>query len=82
MGEVLRIEAQQRRDAECIRDALHEHDADLAHDDPVVLVPDSGEGDVLSAVLGALHSCLEDEQIASVKVTVDKQTYVMQGATT
>ena len=82
MGEVLRIEAQQRRDAECIRDALERHGADLDHDDPVVLVPDSGEGDVLSAVLGALHSCLEDERIASVKVTVDEQTYVMQGGTT
>ena len=78
--ELLRIEAQQRRDAECIRDALEEHGADLDRDARVVLVPDSGGGDVLTALLGALHACLEDHQIASVNVTVDEQTYVMQGA--
>ena len=81
MGEVLRIEAQRRRDAECIRDALEEHGAGLDCDDTVVLVPDSGEGEMLTAILGALHACLDDHQIASVKVTVDEQTYVMQSST-
>jgi hypothetical protein len=52
MGEVLRIETQQRRDAECIRDALSGHGADLDHDDLVVLIPDSGEGEMLTALLG------------------------------
>jgi hypothetical protein len=40
------IEAQHRRDAECIRNALDGHDADLDYDGPVVLVPNSGDGHV------------------------------------
>jgi hypothetical protein len=82
VGDVLRIGAARPVDADCIVDALREHGAELERDGRswIVLVPDSGEGDVLTTVLGALHACLEEHEISSVKVTVDEQTYVMQGA--
>ena len=80
MRELLRIEAQQRRDAECIWDALQEHGPLLDPDGRALLVPDNGNGEVLKAVLCALHACLEEHRIPSVKVTVSETTYVMPGS--
>ena len=77
----MRIEAQHSRDAECIRDALEDHGAVTTRHGRVVLLPHSGDDDVLMTVLTALHACLKDHEIAAVKVTVDGHTYLMQGTT-
>ena len=80
MGGVLRIEAQHSRDAECIRDALEDHGATSTRHGRVVLLPHSGDGDVLMTVLTALHACLKDDEIAAVKVIVDEHTYLMRAS--
>jgi hypothetical protein len=46
----------------------------------VVTVSGAGSGAVLTAVLDALQSCLDANTIPAVKVSIDDQHYVMEGA--
>jgi hypothetical protein len=82
MGDVLRIAAGERADALCIADALASHHAGLEFDDPawVVVVQAVNSAVLLTEVLDAVSACLQEHTIASVTVTVDEQTYVMEGA--
>jgi hypothetical protein len=67
----------------CIAEALAEEGAALEEDDAscAVLVPDNGHAGALTSVLGAVQACLDRHEIRSIKVTVDEQTYVMEGST-
>jgi hypothetical protein len=78
--DVLRIEAAQRTDAECIADVLAEYDASVEPNGAVVIVTRMGSGTLLTAVLDALKACLDANAIAAVKVSIDDQHYVMEEA--
>ncbi len=80
MEDVLRIEAAQRADAECIADALADYDASVGPNGSVVLVTGMSSGTLLTAVLDVLKECLDANAIAAVKVSIDDQHYVMEGA--
>jgi hypothetical protein len=81
----LRIEAIHRADAECIADALAEHDLRIELESEASVTVSGvgsgvGSGAVLMAVLDALQSCLDANTIAAVKVSIDDRHYVMEGA--
>jgi hypothetical protein len=78
----LRIGTARLEDAECISQALSQYGAEAEAEDgssAVVLVP-AAPVDALPDVLTALKVCLDTNAIASVKVSVDAQSYVMEGA--
>jgi len=78
--DVLRIEAAQRTDAECIAGALAEYGASVEPSGAVVIVTGMGRGTLVTTVLDALKACLDANAIAPVKVSIDDQHYVMEGA--
>jgi hypothetical protein len=78
--DVLRIEAAQRADAECIADALAEYNASVEPKGAVVIVTGMSSGTLVTAVLDALKACLDANAIAPVKVSIDDQHYVMEEA--
>jgi hypothetical protein len=84
MGDVLRIATSDRADAICIAEALPSHDARVEFEDPcwVVVVPAVKSGVVLTGVIAAVSACLDELSVAAVTVTIDEQTYIMEGAAT
>ena len=78
--DVLRIEAAQRADAEYIADVLAEYGASVEPKGAVVIGTGMGSGTLLAAVLDALKASLDANAIAAVKVSIDDQHYVMEGA--
>jgi hypothetical protein len=82
MEDVLRIEAGRRADAACIADALAEYDARVESEGEgsLVLVDAVNGAARLAAVLDALKTCLDGNGIAAVKVAINDQQYVMEGA--
>jgi hypothetical protein len=69
-------------DAECVCDALREYGSEVEQHEGgpwVVHVAELADGSDFTAVLAALKSCLDENEIASVKVTIDEQSYVMEG---
>jgi hypothetical protein len=78
--DVLRIEAAQRADAECIADALAEYNASVEPNGAVVIVTGMSSGTLVTAVLDALKACLDANAIVAAKVSIDDQHYVMEGA--
>lgn len=83
MGQGVRITTTERRDAECIGDALIEYGSEVEQDRGrwAVHLSASGASD-LTAVLTALKRCLDENAIATVKVSIDGDAYVMEGMTT
>lgn len=79
MEGVLRIEAAQPADAECIATALAAYDASVEPQGSVVLVTRMSSGTVIAAVFDALKVCLDANAIAAVTVSFDDQHYVMEG---
>jgi Na+/phosphate symporter len=80
MEDVLRIEAAQRADAKCIADALAEYNASVEPQGSVVLITGMNSGTLVTAALDALKACLDANAIAAVKVLINGQHYVMEGA--
>jgi len=77
----LRIGVARLEDAECISDALGGSGSEVADDDGAftVVIPRPAEREMVTALLSALKTCLDENAIASVRVTVDEQSYVMEG---
>jgi len=77
----LRIETSARSDAECVADQLAGYGprVDQCGDKCTVVVPAGVSHAVLTGVLDALQACLDDRDIASVKVTMDSRSYMMEG---
>ena len=80
IADTLRIAATRRADATCIAAALAEYESRIETERGgwVVVVPAVVSNAVPTAVLDALQSCLHGSEVASVKVTVDGRTYVME----
>lgn len=81
VADILRIEASERADAQCIADALAEYAARLESDgeSSVVLVGLIRGGAMLLGLLAALKSCLDANGTGAVTLTVDDRHYVMEG---
>jgi len=79
MRQAVRIEATTEADANCIRDALTDYQPEIELEDAgwVVGLP---EPEDLSLVLEALKTCLDDNEIAVVTVTMDEHSYLMEGS--
>jgi hypothetical protein len=79
MRQAVRIEARTEADAVCIRDALTEYRPKVELEDAgwVVGIPEPLD---LSVVLEVLRSCLDDNGIAMVKVTLGDHSYLMEGS--
>jgi hypothetical protein len=77
----LRIQTTAEADARCIADALAEHGATVegSHGDNWH-VKLSDRGPDYTVLLGTLQSCLDRRGIASVRVVMGDQTYLMEGA--
>jgi hypothetical protein len=78
----LRIGTARLEDAECVSRALSEYDAQVEAEDgssEVVVVVAAPVGAMLGDLLTALKACPDENEIASVEVTVDAQSYVMVG---
>jgi hypothetical protein len=80
MAGALRIAATKRADATCIAAALADFESriETEHDEWVVVVPAVVSNALTTAVLDALQSCVHDSEVASVRVTIDGHTYVME----
>ena len=80
MRQDVRITTDKRADAECISDALVEYGSELEKEGNRWTVrlsaPDAPD---LTAVLTVLSTCLDENAIALVKVTIDGQAYAMEG---
>jgi hypothetical protein len=80
MRQGVRITTDKGTDAECISDALVDYGSEVERKGEgwavQVLAPGPPE---LTAVLAALKTCLDDNAIALVKVTIDGQAYAMEG---
>jgi hypothetical protein len=61
--------------------ALSHYGSQVEPDDDAwaVLIPAPAEASMLAALLRALEDCLDENEIRSVKVTIDEQSYVMEG---
>lgn len=80
MADALRIAATNRADATRIAAVLADFESRIETEQGewVVVVPAVVSNAVPTAVLDALQSCLHGSEVASVKVTVDGRTYVME----
>jgi hypothetical protein len=82
MRQDFRIETGRRDEAECICEALVEYGGEVKRERERWIVELPGtKAPELSAVLGALKGCLDENAIASVKVSIDGQAYAMEGMT-
>ena len=68
------------KNAECIADALGQYGSkiDPAEDAWTVVISAPPEGPVVSDLLSALKACLDENEIPSVRVTLEDQSYVME----
>ena len=76
--EQLAVHLHHLKDAKCVADALGQGDASVIPSKTgwtVSVVPSSRE---LTEVLSALHTCLADNEIRLVRVTIDGSTYAME----
>jgi hypothetical protein len=80
MADALRIAATKRADATCIAAALADYESRIETEQGewVVVVPAVVSNALTTAVLDALQSCLHGSEVASVTVTLDGRTYVME----
>jgi hypothetical protein len=72
------IETGSEADAECVAEALGAFGCDVAEASGTWKVTVSRPDLPLAPVLSALEQCLGDNGIASVKVSLDGRTYVME----
>jgi hypothetical protein len=80
MRQGVRITTGKRADAECISDALVDFGSEVERKGEGWAVQVSASSPrELTAVLAALKTCLDDNAIASVRVTIDGQAYAMEG---
>jgi hypothetical protein len=79
----LRIGIGRHKDAECVADALSQYGSKIEHEEDAwtVVIPAPPEGSMVNDLLSALKACLDENEIPSVKVAFDEQSYVMEGAT-
>ena len=83
MRQAVRITTKKRRDAKCIADALIAHGSKFEREERRWSVHlSSSSAPELTAVLTALKSCLDENAIAAVKVSIDGEAYAMEGMTT
>jgi hypothetical protein len=80
IADALRIAATKRADATRIAAALADYESRIETEQGewVVVVPAVVSNALTTAVLDALQSCVHDSEVASVKVTIDGRTYVME----
>jgi hypothetical protein len=81
MRQGVRITTDTKRDAKCISDALLAYESKFERDGEHWVVHFSATAPDLPAVLTALKECLEENEIAMVKVLVDERAYAMEGTT-
>ena len=76
-GTASQVDERTEADAVCIRDALTEYQPRVELEDAgwVVGIPEPQD---LSVVLDVVRSCLDDNGIAMVKVTLDDHSYLME----
>ena len=81
VAKTLRVATARQDDAECVSAALSNYESEVESEDGAwaVVIPAPAEASMLSALLRALEDCLDENQIPSVTVTIDEQTYVMEG---
>ena len=75
-----RIGTGRPEDAECIAGALGEFGSKIepAEDAWSVVISAPPEGPLVNDLLSALKACLDENDIPSVRVTLDDQAYVME----
>jgi hypothetical protein len=78
LRQLVEIELGSAADAECVAEALAGFGSKLAEEHGRWTVTTSQEDEEIVAVLNALHECLDDSDIHSVRVTVDGRKYVME----
>jgi thiamine biosynthesis lipoprotein ApbE len=80
MREGVRITTDKRADAGCISEALVDFGSEVKREGKrwavQVTAPSAPE---VTAALAALKNCLDETAIAFVKITIDGQTYAMEG---
>jgi hypothetical protein len=80
MRQDVRITTDKRKDAGCISAALHDYASEVEKEGRrwtvQVSAPSAPE---LAALVAALKTCLDENAIALVKVTVDGRAYAMEG---
>ena len=79
MRQGVRITTDRKRDATCISDALNEYGSELEGDGRSWTIHLSASELELTAVLKALKDCLDENEIAMVKVMVADRAYAMEG---
>jgi hypothetical protein len=81
MGKGLRIHTSRQVEAECVSAALREYGSAVQQDGTVwvVIVSEPPRGSEFTLVLAALKTCLDENEIASVRVTMGDQSYAMEG---
>jgi len=79
----LRIGIGRHEDAQCVADALSQYGSRIEHEEEAwaVVIPPPPEGSMVNDLLTALKACLDENEIPSVRVAVDDQSYVMEGST-
>jgi hypothetical protein len=77
----LRIETDKRVDAECIAAALSKYAPQVEwRGDSWAVVTTTRSRAVIPVMLSAVKTCLDRETIPTVRVTIDRRTYLMEGA--
>jgi hypothetical protein len=80
MRQGVQVTTTRKRDAECISDALGQYGGKVERDGRRWSVRlTAPEGAVLPELLTALKQCLDENEIAAVKVELDGQAYAMEG---
>jgi hypothetical protein len=82
MRQGIQVTTTRKRDAECISDALTHYGSTVTRDGrrwSVQLL--ASEGAALPDLFRVLKKCLDENEIAAVKVELDGQAYAMEGLT-
>ena len=78
MRQLVEIELGSSADTECVAEALVSFDSNLRENHSHWAVTNWPEDDEIVPVLDALHQCLDDRDIHSVRISVDGRKYVME----
>jgi hypothetical protein len=78
MRQLVEIELGSSADAECVAEALASFGSKLAENHGHWTVTTRQDDDEIVPVLDALHQCLDDSDIHSVRISVDGRKYVME----
>ena len=82
MRQGVQVTTTRKRDAECISGGLARYGGKVERDGRRWSVQlSASEGAALPNLLTALKQCLDDNEIAAVKVELDGQAYAMEGLT-